>query len=74
VTEIITVGRQKKSGKGGTRKIGRAGRKPAHKRYNAEMRWLKNKEKRIKKEAKRQARLKQRSNLKAANNQMQQTG
>jgi hypothetical protein len=33
------------------RKIGRAGRKPAHKRYNTEMRWMKNKERRIAKQA-----------------------
>ena len=55
MAEIITIGRRKQGGSGGTRKIGRAGRKPAHKRYNSEMRWIKNKAKRIKKEAKRQA-------------------
>lgn len=38
-------------GKGG-RKIGRAARKPAHARYNNEMRWEKNKERKAKKIAK----------------------
>ena len=55
MTEQISIGRRTQGGKGGTRKIGRAGRKPAHKRYNAEQRWIKNKAKRIKKELKRQA-------------------
>jgi len=46
----------------GSRKYGRTGRKPAHKRYNSEKRWLKNKAKRIEKEKKRQARLLKRRN------------
>jgi len=54
---IKTIRKRSKSG-GGKRKIGRAGRKPAHKRYNTEKRWIKNKEKKIAKEAKRQARFK----------------
>jgi hypothetical protein len=36
-----------KRGKGGTRKIGRAARKPTHQRYNSEGRFHKNKIKRI---------------------------
>lgn len=36
-----------KRGKGGTRKIGRKGRKPTHQRYNNEGRFEKNKIKRI---------------------------
>ena len=42
------------------RKIGRAGRKPAHKRYNVEMRWLKNKARKIAK----QKRLEEKKRLK----------
>ena len=38
-------------GGGGARKIGRSARKPAHKRYNAEMRWVKNKMRKVKKQA-----------------------
>ena len=38
-------------GSGGSAKIGRSARKPAHKRYNSEMRWLKNKARRIAKQA-----------------------
>ena len=44
------------------RKWGRAGRKPAHKRYNNEMRWLKNKAKRIAKQAKFEAKKKAKKN------------
>ena len=40
------------------RKYGRAGRKPSHARYNAEKRWEKNKAKRIDKQAKKEARKK----------------
>lgn len=50
-------------GKNGTKKYGRMARKPAHKKYNAEKRWIKNKEKRLKKELKRQERLKARKPL-----------
>ena len=42
------------------RKHGRAGRRPAHKRYNAEKRWEKNKARRIEKEKRRQDKLKAR--------------
>lgn len=42
----------------GDRKHGRQERKPAHKRYNAEKRWIKNKERKIEKEEKRQEKLK----------------
>ena len=34
---LVTV-KNRKGGKGGTRKHGRMAKKPAHKRYNAEMR------------------------------------
>jgi len=57
----IILPKKTKIGKGGTKKIGRMARKPAHQRYNAEQRWIKNKEKRIAKEAKRRARLKERA-------------
>ena len=54
------MGTKSKSG-GGKRKYGRAARKPAHVRYNNEMRWIRNKIKKIKKqekfEAKKQATL-----------------
>ena len=45
---------------GGVNKSGRSGGKPAHQRYNSAHRWLENKERRIAKEARRQARLKAR--------------
>lgn len=45
------------SPKKGSKKIGRAARKPAHNRYNSERRWEKNKLRKIEKEKKRQARL-----------------
>ncbi len=41
-----------KVGKGGTRKINRMGRKPAHVKYNASRRWERNKIKKIAKAAK----------------------
>ena len=44
----------RKSGKK-NRKWGRAGRRPAHKRYNAEKRWEKNKAKRAVRQAKKEA-------------------
>ena len=52
----------KKSRRGGqkNRKHDRMSRKPAHKRYNMEKRWEKNKERRIEKEKKRQEGLKNR--------------
>lgn len=37
---------QRKTGKGGKRKIGRSSRKPSHNRYNLERRWEKNKARR----------------------------
>lgn len=40
----------KKAAGGNSRKVGRAGRKPAHKRYNNERRWEKNKARRIAKQ------------------------
>jgi hypothetical protein len=40
----------KKAKSGGGRKIGRAGRKPAHQRYNLERRWEKNKARKIAKQ------------------------
>jgi hypothetical protein len=48
---VISLGTKSKSG-GGKRKIGRASRKPAHVRYNNEMRWIKNKIRKAKKQAK----------------------
>lgn len=45
---------QRKTGKK-NRKYGRAGRKPSHNRYNVERRWEKNKARRIAKQAKREA-------------------
>jgi hypothetical protein len=51
-----TKRRRSKSG-GGTRKIGRMARKPAHQRYNAERRWEENKEKRLARAKKREIRL-----------------
>jgi ribosomal protein L19E len=48
---VELLGTKSKSG-GGKRKIGRAARKPAHVRYNNEMRWIKNKIKKAKKQAK----------------------
>ncbi len=49
----------RKTGKGGKRKIGRASRKPAHNRYNSEARWEKNK-------ARKAAKIKRRMEKKAA--------
>jgi len=46
---VILLGTKSKSG-GGKRKIGRATRKPAHVRYNNEMRWIKNKERKRRKQ------------------------
>ena len=43
---------------GGNRKHGRTGRSPSHIRYNSEGRCRRNKERRVAKEARRQARLK----------------
>lgn len=40
-----------KSG-GGARKLGRGMRKPSHNRYTMEQRWIKNKERRVVKQAK----------------------
>ena len=57
MTDIITIPKRRNKSKSGAAKIGRMERKPAHKRYNAERRWITNKERRIAKEAKRQARL-----------------
>jgi hypothetical protein len=51
---VELLGTKSKSG-GGKRKIGRAARKPAHVRYNNEMRWIKNKIKKAKKQAKKEA-------------------
>jgi len=51
---VKSLGTKSKSG-GGKRKHGRAARKPAHLRYNAEMRWIKNKIKKAKKQAKKEA-------------------
>jgi hypothetical protein len=55
--DVIITTKKRKAGKGGTRKIGRMARKPAHQRYNAEMRWKRNKQRKIEKERKRQAKL-----------------
>ena len=52
---------QHKGGKK-NRKFGRAARRPSHKRYNMEERWLKNKAKRIAKQAKREAKKRDRRN------------
>ena len=41
-----------KSRKGGKRKIGRMSKSPAHARYNGERRWEKNKERRVAKQVK----------------------
>jgi len=46
---LPTQKKRKKEGKK-NRKYGRAGRKPSHKRYNAERRWEKNKARRIAKQ------------------------
>lgn len=48
---------------GKTRKFGRAGRRPSHNRYNVEQRWMKNKARRIAKQALKEA--KKRAKLKA---------
>ena len=50
---------QRKGGKK-NRKWGRAGRRPSHKRYNLEKRWLVNKAKCIAKQAKKEAKQKAR--------------
>jgi hypothetical protein len=50
----IVLKTSRKTGKK-QRKYGRAARKPAHQRYNNEVRWLKNKERRIAKQAKKEA-------------------
>jgi len=50
---------QRKGGKK-NRKWGRAGRKPSHNRYNLEQRWIKNKARRIAKQAKKEAKKKAR--------------
>ena len=47
-------GKARKGGKK-NRKFGRAGRRPSHKRYNNEKRWIKNKERKITKQAKKEA-------------------
>lgn len=62
--DIIVKTKTKKAGKGGTRKIGRMSRKPSHQRYNNEQRWIRNKECRLAKAAKREARLKARKRKK----------
>ena len=46
------------NGKKGSKKIGRSARRPAHTRYNNAKQWKINKQKKIEKEAKRQAKLK----------------
>ena len=46
-----------KSG-GGARKIGRGMRKPSRQRYTMEQRWIKNKERRVEKQAKLEAKQK----------------
>ncbi len=43
------MGAKSSTGKGGKRKHGRGLRSPSHKRYNTEMRWLKNKIRRLQK-------------------------
>ena len=48
------------------RKYGRAGRRPSHNRYNNEMRWAKNKARRIAKQARKEA--KKRAKLDARKN------
>jgi hypothetical protein len=48
-----------KSG-GGARKLGRGMRKPSHNRYTMEQRWIKNKERRVAKQAKLEAKQKAR--------------
>ncbi len=48
-----------KSG-GGARKIGRGVRKPSRQRYTMEQRWIKNKERKVAKQAKLEARKKAR--------------
>jgi len=50
------LGTKSKSG-GGKRKYGRAARKPAHVRYNNEMRWIKNKIKKAKRHSKKVAKI-----------------
>jgi hypothetical protein len=50
---------QRKSGKK-NRKWGRAARRPSHRRYNLEKRWIKNKARRIAKQAKKEAKQKAR--------------
>lgn len=59
------MGGTHKSGKK-NRKYGRAGRRPSHKRYNMEERWLKNKARRIAKQARKEA--KKRAKLAARKN------
>ena len=46
------MGAKSSTGKSGQRKHGRLLRKPAHKRYNTEVRWLKNKIRDLKKHIK----------------------
>jgi hypothetical protein len=58
----ITIKTSRKPGNK-QRKYGRAGRKPSHNRYNMEMRWIKNKAKRIAKQARKEA--KKRAKLEA---------
>ena len=53
---------QRKGGKK-HRKYGRAGRRPSHKRYNAEQRWVKNKARSIAKQARKES--KKRAKLEA---------
>lgn len=47
-------GAARKSGKK-NRKFNRAGRRPSHNRYNFEQRWIKNKERKIAKQARKEA-------------------
>lgn len=63
MADIILTTRNRSRKKGGSRKVGRANRKPSHKRYNAEGRREKNKAKRIAKEKKRQERSAKRKKL-----------
>lgn len=62
----MSEGTARKTGKK-NRKYGRAGRKPSHNRYNLEQRWEKNKARRIAKQARKEA--KKREKLAKRNSQ-----
>jgi protein required for attachment to host cells len=58
VDKLPGVKTTKRQGGKKSRKIGRSSRKPSHNRYNAQERWVRNKERRMAKQAKKEAKKK----------------